>query len=309
MSDVTKENADVRQLYAAAKMEQKRIADEVIRIDSKIEADVKQLKNDSKRNIEEEKGKVPPEVTALLKQKEDLAKFRGKLSLIRMAVAASIITLLVIFKLAIYDFVIVSNFLTYMLIIAVAGVAAYFSVIPKIKKVDIDIAKLNDREEMKAFDSVVEGIKAKLAADIEWVKTEKYKDEINEVKSRERANKEQIRKLRPEMIDLMYGNAVIFYFEKFAMRTAYEIKLDGVSVAYSSGDKFRVIRINPGYHSLELIYTYTDTEGFKKHVSWSFQVGEENLPLCITSKKVDQYGTCREVTFNELERIMKKELL
>ncbi len=309
MSEVTKENADTRQLYAAAKAEAAGIENEAARLESQIDADERRLTAEAKQKIKEERGNVPPEVAALLNEKDALLKSRAKLSWIRLAVAAGIIAVLVLFKLLVYDFVLIGNFITYLLIIAVAGVSAFFAVSPGIKKIEASIAELNGKDEMKAFVSVVHRINEKLAADIKWVREEKYSEEFSDIKRRKAAVDAKLRRLRPQMIKIMYGNAVIFYFEKFAWHNSYEIKLDGVTVSYSSGDKLQIVRVNPGYHSIELIYIYTDAEGYKKQASWSFQVGEENLPLCITSKKVDYFGTCREVPFEELEKIMKKELL
>ena len=304
----TNDDENIVELWEKTKRKQAEIDRKANALEEKIEDECNSAWGDARSFYEKELKNSSKNLQRSVQERNDyrakLSKSAGMVFLYALIIAAVVI----IFKILAYDFVIANNFLTYVIIIALSFIISGFIV--KYRNVNINkaIALINQKIEVKQFDEKIENCANQKENETNYIRNEKYKSELDEIKALYRENNYD--SVRKRMLNYKYKDSVLFYFRKFASNSAYEISIDGVKTFYSQSRQQECARLNPGYHTIELVLiselsdtVYTNT--------YRFQVGPETLPFFIFCNKVSGHsdGACKEVSAEQFELLSKTKIL
>ncbi|MBQ8344884.1 MAG: hypothetical protein IJY42_01295 [Clostridia bacterium] len=301
----------IQLLWKKTKAKQEEICQRQEELNQKIKQELEELDRQKWKAVESEANKVSARARRLDENVIDLDFSLGltaKSILLTVCLAITLAAFFVLLRLFLFPFTIVSEIFTYVVIAVLSIVFAILA--ERIYWMILD-KKSDKDEEVQAWRQKRSEIWAEFDKKRKFTKEEKYLQEQKNIDEMNRENRYS--EVKRQMIRVQHGNAIFFSFGRFGYCTAYDIMVDGVSTYYSSTNKFQMVKLNPGYHAIEIRFIYhSTTNGSVSHreCSWQLQAGEEDLPKFITFDRVDiQNGKMCEVSAEEFEKISGKMLI
>ena len=164
------------------------------------------------------------------------------------------------------------------------------------------IKRINSIEVIVTYNKSIKQIKETYEASKKEIRTIKYCNELEKIEK----EYEDYYNIQTSMIEQEYEDCVLFYFNKFALGSYYEIYVDGILCASSGKVKEQLVRINPGYHSLKirLVTDYGKLDDKIYAQNQTLQISKEDCPKFVYCPKVD--GVVGECSLLSAEEFMEK---
>ncbi len=304
-----KSGSDIESQWRKAQKDKTVLEAELTAVDKQIENEVKSLKGDQSAKEKNAYDTLPESTKELLKKQNELYTKHNFLFFLFWAILVAVP--LFIFRTDIFTLIPLSGNWQYVAIGAAALIVSGIITSFRVSSINKKINKIRTVDAVRNYRAALDEIRIETTKKIKHVEKEKYAEHIHVL--RQAINRIHFDEKRKQMIRHMHGNTIFFYFNKFASYTHYDIKVDGVSVLASNSQKFQTLRLNPGYHAIEIVavYHYRSSDGITHRESSSqFQVGEQDLPMFLVCKKVNGYGSeIRKVSLEEFEKTSGKKLL
>ncbi|MBQ8882894.1 MAG: hypothetical protein IJY70_05870, partial [Clostridia bacterium] len=206
-----------------------------------------------------------------------------------------------------------SDWLPYLIVIVAPFILAgiYSAIVRKIW--DNKCYQLKRSNEMRDWENLQKQIKQKYEPQMDAIYDAKYRDTISDLNKELEKKTEFYENARQVYLQYKFKGTVFVYFESMKHGWTQEwcacgVYIDGNQVYYTQNEQLFFVKLNPGYHSVQIKMSAKLSDGISSY-TYSYQLSPEDCPAFLVFNKFDLYGDIRQVGFEEFEKVTKKPLV